>query len=49
MNRLTKVTKMQLFLPIFSMILFMMINVVFDMIDGKAALDFFHISKSEFP
>lgn len=44
MNRLTKVTKMQLFLPIFSMILVMMINVVFDMIDGKAALDFFHIS-----
>lgn len=44
MNRLKKVTKMQLFLPIFSILLVMMINVVFDMIDGKAALDFFHIS-----
>ena len=44
MNRLKQVTKMQLFLPVFSMILVMMINVVFDMIDGKAALDFFHIS-----
>lgn len=35
---------MKLFLPIFSMILVMMINVVFDVIDGKSAMDFFHIS-----
>ena len=44
MNRLKKVTKMQLFLPVFSMILVMMINIFFDVMDGKAALDFFHIS-----
>ena len=44
MNRLKKITKMQLFLPVFSMILVMLINVFFDIMDGKAALDFFAIS-----
>ena len=44
MNKIKKITGMKLFLPIFSMILVMMINVVFDVIDGKSAMDFFHIS-----
>ncbi len=44
MNRIKDLTKKQLFLPVFSMILVMLINVVFDMIDGKPALDFFSIS-----
>ncbi len=47
MNRLNKIkniTKMQLFLPVFSMLLVMLINVVFDIIDGKPALDFFNIT-----
>ena len=44
MNNLRKITKMQLFLPIFSMILVMLINVVFDIVDGKSAADFFTIT-----
>ncbi|MGM9590397.1 MAG: ABC transporter permease [Faecousia sp.] len=44
MNAIKNVTKKQLFLPIFSMILVMLINVVFDMMDGKPALSFFSIS-----
>ena len=44
MNRLKKITKMQLFLPVFSMILVMLINVFFDVMDGKHAWDFFAIS-----
>ena len=44
MNRIKNVTKKQLFLPVFSMILVMLINVFFDVMDGKPALDFFSIS-----
>ncbi len=44
MNRLKKITKMQLFLPIFSMILVILINVFFDIKDGKSAADFLTIS-----
>lgn len=44
MNKIKKITKMQLFLPIFSMLLVMLINVAFDIVDGKPALDFFSIS-----
>ena len=44
MNNIKKITKMQLFLPIFSMLLVMLINVVFDIVDGKSAADFFTIT-----
>lgn len=44
MNRIRNITKRQLFLPVFSMILVMLINVLFDVADGKPALDFFSIS-----
>ena len=44
MNNIKKITKMQLFLPIFSMLLVMLINVVFDIVDGKSAVDFFTIT-----
>lgn len=44
MNRIKKLTKKQLFLPVFSMILVMLINVLFDVMDGKSALDFFSIT-----
>lgn len=44
MNRLKNITKARLFLPIFSMILVMLVNVFFDAVDGKPALDFFSIS-----
>lgn len=39
-----KLTKMQLFLPIFSMILVMLINVVYDVANGNNALNFFMIT-----
>ena len=44
MNRIRNITKKQLFLPVFSMILVMLINVLFDVVDGRPALDFFSIS-----
>lgn len=44
MNKIKKITKMPLFLPIFSMILVMLINVVFDVAAGNAAFNFFEIS-----
>lgn len=39
-----KITKMQLFLPVFSMILVMLINVVYDVANGNNALNFFMIT-----
>lgn len=44
MNKIKNITKKQLFLPIFSMILVMLINVLFDVLDGKSAMDFFAVS-----
>ena len=34
MNNIKKLTKMKLFLPIFSMLLVMMINVIYDIASG---------------
>ncbi len=44
MRKLKNITKMQLFLPIFSMFLVMLINVVYDIASGNPALSFFEIS-----
>lgn len=44
MSKLKGLTKKQLFLPIFSMILVMLINVVFDVANGNGALNFFTIT-----
>ncbi|MDO5337558.1 MAG: ABC transporter permease [Eubacteriales bacterium] len=44
MNSLKKLTKKQLFLPIFSMILVMLINVIYDIACGQAPLSFFTIT-----
>ncbi|MDE7019001.1 MAG: ABC transporter permease, partial [Lachnospiraceae bacterium] len=44
MDKVKKVTKMKLFLPIFSMLLVMMINVVYDTVSGNAPFGFFSIS-----
>lgn len=44
MNKLKSITKKQLFLPVFSMLLVMLVNVLFDIADGKSAFDFFSIS-----
>lgn len=44
MSTIKKITKMRLFLPIFSMILVMLINVVYDIGCGNAPLSFFSIS-----
>lgn len=44
MDKIKKITKMSLFLPIFSMILIMLINVVYDIGCGNAPLNFFMIS-----
>ena len=44
MNKIKNLTKKQLFLPVFSMILVMLINVLFDIADGNNAFDFFSIS-----
>ncbi len=38
MDKIKKITKMKLFLPIFSMILVMMINVIYDIASGNAPL-----------
>ena len=44
MNKIKKITGMQLFLPIFCLILVMAVNIIFDAANGKFALDFFSIS-----
>ena len=44
MNKIKALTKKQLFLPIFSMILVMCINVIYDISCGNPALSFFSIS-----
>lgn len=44
MNSIKKITKMKLFLPIFSMFLVMLINVFYDIACGNDALTFFQIS-----
>ena len=44
MNNLKKLTKMRLFLPIFSMILVMCINIIYDISCGHAPLTFFTIT-----
>lgn len=44
MNKIKEITKKPLFLPIFSMILVMFINVVFDVAAGNEAFNFFEIS-----
>lgn len=44
MDKIKKITKMRLFLPIFSMILVMCINVIYDISCGNAPLSFFSIS-----
>lgn len=44
MNSIKKITKMRLFLPVFSMILVMLINVVYDIANGEPALNFFMIT-----
>lgn len=44
MNKIKKITKMKLFLPIFSMFLVMLINVIYDISCGNPAFSFFQIS-----
>lgn len=44
MNKIKKITKMSLFLPIFSMILIMLINVVYDIGIGNTPWNFFIIT-----
>ncbi len=44
MNKIKKITKMKLFLPIFSMILVMLLNVVYDIACGNPPLSFFQIA-----
>ena len=44
MSSLKNLTKKQLFLPIFSMILVMLINVIYDIACGNAPLSFFQIA-----
>jgi len=44
MNKIKKITKMQLFLPIFSMILVMLLNVVYDIASGNSPFSFFQIA-----
>lgn len=44
MNKIKQITKMRLFLPIFSMILVMLINVVYDIACGNPPLSFFQIA-----
>jgi len=39
-----KITKMYLFLPIFSMLLVMAVNIIFDIVNGGAAFEFFSIT-----
>ena len=44
MSSLNKLTKKQLFLPIFSMVLVMMINMIYDVANGNTFYNFFTIS-----
>lgn len=44
MNKIKKITKMRLFLPVFSMILVMLINVVYDVANGNPAFSFFQVA-----
>ena len=44
MNKIKKITKMNLFLPIFCMILVMATNVIYDVACGNFAFSFFTIS-----
>jgi simple sugar transport system permease protein len=44
MNKIKKITKMRLFLPLFCMILVMAINIVYDVSCGNFAFNFFQIS-----
>jgi galactofuranose transport system permease protein len=44
MKQLRKLTKMRLFLPIFSMVLVMAVNIVYDISNGNAVFNFFTIS-----
>ena len=44
MNKIKKITKMRLFLPIFSMILVMLINVVYDSACGNPPFSFIQIA-----
>ena len=41
MDKIKKITKMKLFLPIFSMILVMRINVIYYIASGNATFSFF--------
>ncbi len=44
MSKLKKLTKMQLFLPLFCVILVMLVNIIADAASGKFALSFFTVS-----
>ena len=44
MKQLRKITQMRLFLPIFSIMLVMAVNIVFDIVNGNAIFNFFTIS-----
>ncbi len=44
MERIRKITKMRLFLPIFSMLLVMAVNIIYDIASGNPPLGFFAIS-----
>ncbi len=44
MDKVKKITKMKLFLPVFSMLLVMMINVIYDIASGNPPFGFFSIS-----
>ncbi len=44
MDKVKKITKMKLFLPVFSMLLVMMINVIYDIVSGNPPFGFFSIS-----
>lgn len=44
MNKIKSITKMQLFLPLFSMLLVMFINVIYDIAMGNPPLTFFYIT-----
>ncbi len=44
MNSIKKITKMQLFLPIFCMLLIMAVNIIYDIVNGNFAFNFFTIT-----
>ncbi|MEA4929108.1 MAG: ABC transporter permease [Candidatus Limiplasma sp.] len=44
MSKLKQITRMRLFLPIFSMALVLMTNMIFDVVNGNAIFNFFTIS-----